>query len=186
MSNCKQQKKLNLYDSEFQKKLNAFFKDVTTSPLKREALKSFESLPFFPIDSSFVTAAKLNRTPNSDFFEMPTSTTRLSKERVFGVLSFEFKSQIYKLNVYQSQISILEGDNTLLLPFLDDTNGLSSYGGGRYINIVIPESDSILLDFNMAYNPYCAYNERYSCPIVPKENYLPFRVEAGVMYNNEY
>lgn len=186
MSNCKQQKKLNLYDSEFQKKLNAFFKDVTTSPLKPEALKSFESLPFFPIDSSFVTVAKLNRTPNSDFFEMPTSTTRLSKERVFGVLSFEFKSQIYKLNVYQSQISILEGDNTLLLPFLDDTNGLSSYGGGRYINIVIPESDSILLDFNMAYNPYCAYNERYSCPIVPKENYLPFRVEAGVMYNNEY
>ena len=117
---------------------------------------------------------------------MPTSTTRLSKERVFGVLSFKFKSQIYKLNVYQSQSSILEGDNTLLLPFLDDTNGLSSYGGGRYINIVIPESDSILLDFNMAYNPYCAYNERYSCPIVPKENYLPFRVEAGVMYNNEY
>ena len=100
--------------------------------------------------------------------------------------NFEFKSQIYKLNVYQSQISILEGDNTLLLPFLDDTNGLSSYGGGRYINIVIPESDTILLDFNMAYNPYCAYNERYSCPIVPKENYLPFRVEAGVMYNNEY
>jgi uncharacterized protein (DUF1684 family) len=133
-----------------------------------------------------VTVAKLNRIPNSDFFEMPTSTTRLTKERVFGVLSFKFKSQIYKLNVYQSQSSILKGDNTLLLPFLDDTNGLSSYGGGRYINIVIPESDSILLDFNMAYNPYCAYNERYSCPIVPKENYLPFRVEAGVMYNNEY
>ena len=70
--------------------------------------------------------------------------------------------------------------NELFLPFLDDTNGMSSYGGGRYLDLQIPTSDSLWLDFNRAYNPYCAYNERYSCPIVPRDNYIPIRVTAGV------
>ena len=68
----------------------------------------------------------------------------------------------------------------LFLPFLDDTNGEGSYGGGRYIDLRIPDSDTMIIDFNTAYNPYCAYNDRYSCPIVPRQNYLDVAIEAGV------
>ena len=59
-------------------------------------------------------------------------------------------------------------------------NGLESYGGGRYIDARIPEGDTFIIDFNKAYNPYCAYNDKYSCPIVPRKNYLKTRIEAGV------
>ena len=72
------------------------------------------------------------------------------------------------------------------MPFLDKTNGISTYGGGRYINLKTPLSNDVIIDFNKAYNPYCAYNELFSCPIVPEDNYLPFDVKAGVMYKTEY
>jgi hypothetical protein len=114
---------------------------------------------------------------------MKTSTTRLSNERVFGILSFTIKGFDYSLKVYQSESSVLESSDYLFLPYLDATNGITTYGGGRYLDLKIPEGDSIWLDFNKSYNPYCVYNERYSCPIVPRENLLPIKVDAGVMYN---
>jgi len=72
-------------------------------------------------------------------------------------------------------------EDYLFLPFLDDTNGNTTYGGGRYVDLRIPKNDTITIDFNTAYSPYCAYNENYSCPIVPRENYLDIKVKAGVM-----
>ena len=68
----------------------------------------------------------------------------------------------------------------LFLPFLDLTNGKTTYSGGRYIDLRIPEGDTIIIDFNKAFNPYCAYSHHYSCPVVPSENYLDFEVRAGV------
>ena len=73
------------------------------------------------------------------------------------------------------------------LPFLDETNGETTYGGGRYIETRIPEGDVLTIDFNKAFNPYCAYNEKYSCPIVPRENYLRIAITAGVKkYKKQY
>ena len=181
--NCKEGKRFSTSESEFQTSLNALFKDASRSPLKPENLKTFKGLSFFPVDSSFVVVAKLKRTNTSNFFEMKTSTTRLSKERVFGILSFKIKGLDYTLKVYQSESSVLESSDYLFLPYLDATNGLTTYGGGRYIDLTIPDGDHIWLDFNKSYNPYCVYNARYSCPIVPRENFLPIKVEAGVMYN---
>ena len=181
--NCKEGKRFSTAESEFQTSLNALFKDASRSPLKPENLKTFKGLSFFPVDSSFVVVAKLKRTNTSNFFEMKTSTTRLSKERVFGILSFKIKGLDYTLKVYQSESSVLESSDYLFLPYLDATNGLTTYGGGRYIDLTIPDGDHIWLDFNKSYNPYCVYNARYSCPIVPRENFLPIKVEAGVMYN---
>ncbi len=71
-------------------------------------------------------------------------------------------------------------DDYLFLPFLDETNGDESYGGGRYVEARIPAGDTLIINFNEAYNPYCAYNERYSCPIVPRANYINTRIKAGV------
>ena len=181
--NCKEGKRFSTTESEFQTSLNALFKDASKSPLKPEDIKTFKGLSFFPVDSSFVVVSKLKRTNTSDFFEMKTSTSRLSKERVFGILSFTIKGLNYNLKVYQSESSVLESSDYLFLPYLDATNGITTYGGGRYLDLKIPEGDSILLDFNKSYNPYCVYNERYSCPIVPRENHLPIKVDAGVMYN---
>ena len=76
-------------------------------------------------------------------------------------------------------------EDYLFLPFIDDTNGEESYGGGRYIDLRIPEGDTIVIDFNKSYNPYCAYNDKYSCPIVPRINYLALEVRAGVMAFNK-
>ncbi len=181
--NCKDGKRFSTTESEFQSSLNALFKDASKSPLKPEDIKTFKGLSFFPVDSSFVVVSKLKKTNTSDFFEMKTSTNRFSKERIFGILSFTIKGINYNLKVYQSESSVLESSDYLFLPYLDATNGITTYGGGRYLDLKIPEGDSVWLDFNKSYNPYCVYNERYSCPIVPRENRLPIKVEAGVMYN---
>jgi uncharacterized protein (DUF1684 family) len=179
--NCQNDKKvIQQFEAEYQKNLNALFKDASKSPLKPNDLKRFKALEFFALDSNFVVRAKLNQTPDSIFFDMRTNTDRFSKERVYGILEFKIDAQKFNLKVYQN-IDALESNNkALFLPFLDDTNGNSSYGGGRYIDLSIPTSDSLWIDFNRAFNPYCAYNEKYSCPIVPRENYIPLPIEAGM------
>lgn len=179
---CKQDKRPIKGETEFQKTINAEFKDASTSPLKDEDRKVFNGLEFFEYDPSYVVTAELKRVKNSKWFNMKTTTDRVSRERIFGVLSFELKGVPCILKVFQGQeLMQKEGfEDYLLLPFLDETNGEDSYGGGRYIDLRIPDTDSIIIDFNKAYNPYCAYNNKYSCPIVPRVNYLKLRVEAGV------
>ncbi|TJY37303.1 DUF1684 domain-containing protein [Pontimicrobium aquaticum] len=179
---CSQQKKPILGETKFQKEQNALFKDASTSPLSDRDRENFESLDFFKYDSTFLVKAELKRTPDTKFFNMKTTTDRVSKERVYGIVTFKISDKTYSLNIYQGEENMqTEGfEDYLFLPFLDATNGESTYGGGRYIDLRIPESDSIEIDFNSAYNPYCVYNEKYSCPIVPRVNYLPIKIEAGV------
>jgi uncharacterized protein (DUF1684 family) len=179
---CNQGKEPIPGDTEFQREINAEYKDASTSPLKDKDRKNFKGLEFFKVDSSFVVTAKFERTPDETPFEMKTTTDRLPVYVKYGVITFNLKGNDYQLNVYQNQdVNKKEGfEDYLFLPFLDDTNGEESYGGGRYIDLKIPESDELVIDFNKAYNPYCAYNEKYSCPIVPRENYLALKVEAGV------
>jgi uncharacterized protein len=179
---CAQEKHPIKGETEFQRELNAEYKDVTKSPLKDKDRKKFKGLDFFKFDSTYVVTAVLKLTPETDFFEMKTTTDRVTKERVFGVLHFTLHGKEQRLNIYQGKDLIQKPgyEDYLFLPFLDETNGLESYGGGRYIDARIPQGDTMIIDFNKAYNPYCAYNEKYSCPIVPRQNYLKTRVEAGV------
>lgn len=169
-------------DTEFQKEINAEYKDASTSPLKDKDRKNFKGLEFFKVDSAYVVTAKFERTPDETPFEMKTTTDRLPVYVKYGIITFNLKGNEYQLNVYQNQdVNKKDGyEDYLFLPFLDDTNGEESYGGGRYIDLKIPDGNELVIDFNKAYNPYCAYNEKYSCPIVPRENYLTLKVEAGV------
>jgi len=178
---CKQGKEPILGDTEFQRKINAEYKGAT-SPLKDIDRKKFNGLEFFKFDSTYVVMATFERTSDEIPFEMKTTTDRLPVYVKYGIVSFNLKGNEYHLNVYQNQDLIKkEGfENYLFLPFLDNTNGAESYGGGRYIDLKFPDGDELTIDFNKAYNPYCAYNEKYSCPIVPIENYLSLKVEAGV------
>ncbi len=166
----------------FQKKLNEEFKDPKTSPLADRHRKDFLSLDFFKPDTNYRVVAEFSLTPDALPFLMPTTTERKSKEKVFGIARFFLNGKWHQLEVYQDQELMLDSkyEKYLFLPFTDQTNGDETYGGGRYIDLSIPEGDSLIIDFNKAYNPYCAYNPKFSCPIVPKVNHLDIAVMSGV------
>ena len=172
---------------EFQFQINADFKNPDESPLSVKDLKNFKGLEFFDIDTSFILTAQFVRTPAEAPFAMPTTTDRKPVYVKYGEVYFQLKAKTIKLNIYQNQELIKKPEyvDYLFLPFTDKTNGETTYSGGRYLDIRIPEGDSIILNFNKAYNPYCAYNHTYSCPIPPSENNLPVSIPAGVkVYKN--
>ena len=167
---------------QFQKKMNEEFKDPETSPLPDRFRKDFTTLDFYEPDTTYRIIAKFTRTPEALPFMMPTTTERQTEEVVFGIITFSLKGRTHKLEVYQNQELMQQEKyrDYLFLPFADLTNGEETYGGGRYLDLTIPTGDTILLDFNKAYNPYCAYNPKYSCPLVPKQNRLDIEITAGV------
>jgi len=162
---------------------NAFFSNPEKSPLTPEGLEHFEGLKFFPVDMKYRIVANFKLTPDASVFLMPTTTERVAEYRKYGIARFELDGREYQLSIYQNQAikDKEEYKDHLFLPFKDLTNGHGSYGGGRYIELKIPEGDKIVIDFNKAYNPYCAYNSKYSCPIPPDENHLEVEIRAGVM-----
>ena len=167
---------------DFQKELNASFKDPEASPLVDKDKMNFQGLDYFLPNVDFVVRAKLIKTPNALPFGMPTTTDRISQERVYGRLYFNLKGNPFSLEVYQS-LDLLEKEgyeDYLFLPFTDLTNGNETYGGGRYLDLRTVQGDSIWIDFNKSYNPYCAYNKKYSCPVVPSQNDLEISIQAGV------
>ncbi|MEJ2585819.1 MAG: DUF1684 domain-containing protein [Robiginitalea sp.] len=139
-------------------------------------------LEFFEPDTTYRVLARLDRTPEALPFDMPTNTNDAARERVYGKLTFKLRGSTFVLEVYQSPelMSDTGYEDYLFLPFTDQTNGGQTFEGGRYIDLRIPEGDSILVDFNKAYNPYCAYNPSYSCPLVPEANHLPVEIPVGV------
>lgn len=172
-------------DTPYQQQLNISFKDATTSPLKKKDLKGFRGLDFFPIDSTFIVKAKLIKTENSPIFKMATTTDREPLYKEFGVLNFEIKGKKLELTIYQSQDDLEDEKykDYLFLPFTDGTSGNESYGGGRYMDLMlsdITKDNTIILNFNNTYNPYCAYNEKFSCPLTPRKNHLDIEIKAGI------
>ncbi|WP_396147772.1 DUF1684 domain-containing protein [Flavobacterium sp.] len=167
---------------EFQENLNLDYADKEKSPLTKEDLKSFKSLDFFPISDKYIVEATFLRTKKEKVFKMKTSTDRLPEYVKYGELSFTIDGVACKLNVYQN-IELIKKpgfDDYLFLPFSDLTSGKESYIGGRYVDLRIQKGKLWTIDFNKAYNPYCAYNHKYSCPIVPLENDLNVEILAGV------
>lgn len=167
---------------EFKLQLNEQFRDSLQSPLLKEDLEVFESLEFYPVNEVFIVEAKFKRAKNEKTFQMKTSTTRTPMYKKYGELHFEIDGKKFKLNLYQNiELSRKPGfKDYLFLPFSDLTNGNETYIGGRYIDFRIPKSEKVIVNFNLAYNPYCAYNYEYSCPIVPLENDLNIEIKAGV------
>lgn len=168
--------------SEFLENQESDFADPEHSPLKEVDLKRFKRLNYFDYDESYCVQASWVRTPGEKPFEMATSTERMPVYVKYGELHFSINGQDLVLAVYQNP-SLTEDEeykDYLFLPFNDLTNGVTTYGGGRYIDFRIPDSGEVQLDLNNSYHPYCAYNYRYSCPIPPEENMLNVAIEAGV------
>ena len=171
--------------TQFQKELNESYKDPKTSPLTPNALKRFKKHEFFPPNLEYRVTARLLVTEATPFFKMKTTTQDLHDYRIFGMVEFSVQGNTFKVPVYQSQrlMDVPEYKDYLFFPFTDLTNGNETYSGGRYIELRIPsEGNELIIDFNKAYNPYCAYNDRYSCPVVPPENHLAIEVMAGTKY----
>ncbi|MBT7816609.1 MAG: DUF1684 domain-containing protein [Polaribacter sp.] len=169
----------------YQQELNASYKDASKSPLKKRDLKNFKGLDFFPVDSTFIVIANLTKTINAPTFEMATTTDRKPLYKEYGILKFNLKGKKCVLKIYQSQDDLRDKKykNHLFLPFTDDTSGEESYGGGRYMDVMTTDEKAdgtIELNFNNTYNPYCAYNDKYSCPLTPRKNHLDVEVKAGI------
>ena len=175
--------------NKFQNDLNKEYLNPKESPLRGDNLRNFKKHPFFPVDLKYRVTAKFVKTENPVPFELPTSSGKVKQYREYGKADFELDGKKYTLTVYQS-LDLIKMDrykDHLFLPFRDETNGKETYGGGKYMDLKIPKGDEIILDFNLSYQPYCAYNAfDYNCPIVPENNKLPVRIEAGVMYEDVY
>lgn len=147
------------------------------SPLTDEQKQSFTKLNFYPIDPSYKVKALMVPIENKKVREVPL--TDGSKERYIehSYAEFELEGKPQKLLLMQSMD---EADKrNFFLAFADETSGMDTYGGGRYINARQDGKTSITIDFNLAYNPYCAYNPDYACPIPPKENIMEIPIPVG-------
>lgn len=174
---------------KFQKELNTEYLNPKKTPLRGDNLKNFKKHPFFPINLKYRVTAKFVKTENPVPFELPTSSGKFKQYQEYGKATFELDGKSLTLALYQSLdlMKMKKYKDYLFLPFRDETNEKETYGGGKYMDLKIPAGNEIILDFNQSYQPYCAYNAfDYNCPIVPEENKLPIRIEAGVMYEDVY
>ncbi|WP_158838191.1 DUF1684 domain-containing protein [Polaribacter sp. L3A8] len=186
MMSCNSQGKRPLMGKTvYQQELNASYKDGSKSPLKKKDLRNFNGLDFFTVDATFIVNAKFTKIENAPTFEMATTTDRKPLYKKYGLLNFTLNGEKCELTIYQSQDDLRDEKykDYLFLPFTDDTSGNESYGGGRYMDVMstdITANNTVMLNFNNTYNPYCAYNDKYSCPLTPRKNHLNVEVKAGI------
>ncbi|WP_018630081.1 DUF1684 domain-containing protein [Niabella aurantiaca] len=139
---------------------------------------------FFPVDESYRVTARFTKETNSTWMPVATSSGKPKQYRIYGWLEFTLAGSKQKLALYQSQFLLQQKvyADYLFLPFKDATNGKESYATGRYLDLKTTDirNGQLILDFNKAYNPYCAYvSEGYSCPVPPRENHLKIAINAG-------
>lgn len=166
----------------FWAKIDSAYSDTLHSPLPKEERKGFIALGRFAADPAFRVKARFVA-QDGPVFGMKTTSQREPQYQSIGILHFVLDGKEEQLTVYRNvDLSRLpEYVNYLFVPFTDLTNGESTYGGGRYIDLQGPLKQEVELDFNRAYNPYCAYGGAYSCPIPPMENHVEVAVQAGVL-----
>jgi uncharacterized protein (DUF1684 family) len=145
---------------------------------ERPAKTSFEHLLYFPPDRSYEVRATLVPIPEPDAVEMLTSQGLKKTFYRYARLQFEIDGEERELVAYKSALSG-EGSELLFVPFRDATSGKETYGGGRFMDVEQPEGDTLVLDFNRAYNPLCNYSPGFNCPIPPRENHLDIPIPVG-------
>jgi uncharacterized protein (DUF1684 family) len=159
-------------------------KEFLAEVLNEEERKIHPEICFFPVKQGFIVEADFTKEIGPAFV-MPMSKERTVYYRKVGYLSFRINDTLCKLNVYQNLD--LAGQkaykNYYFVPFKDATTGISTYGAGKYLDCYFSKkAKKVTLDFNTSYHPYCAYSDRYSCPIVPAENRIPVAITAGECY----
>lgn len=160
--------------ANFRKEKDRFFKTSDQSPLTAQQKKTFHGLAYFPGNPALRFEIPLEKFAKPEYVRMQTSTGATQDYVRAGQIHFRVNGQEATLQVYASAQG---GD--YFIPFVDATSPIETYGAGRYLEPEDLGNGKLLADLNLAYNPYCAYNERWSCPIPPKENRVTVRIEAG-------
>jgi len=156
---------------------NTYLLEAPDSPVPPDKRDTLLPLPYYPIDPGYAVPAALSLSNERPVFDMPTSTGAIRKMQLVGVLEFSLLGKSQSLGAF-----VPEGTqriNRLFVPFADLTTGNSTYSAGRYLDIDTTTTGYYTIDFNQAYNPYCAYNETYECPFPPPPNRLNTSVLAG-------
>ena len=156
----------------FRAEKDEFFGKHPQSPLSPEQRRVFEGLKYFPENPDLRLDVKVDEFPVKEELAMQTSTGDVQMYTKFGKFSFTVGGQKVELTIYQN-------DNGFFLPFVDSLAGKETYPAGRYLEPEPLPDGRFFVDFNLAYNPYCAYNEMWSCPITPAENRLKVAIQAG-------
>ncbi|BAU53763.1 DUF1684 domain-containing protein [Mucilaginibacter gotjawali] len=178
---------LQSFGQDYKARINAFRKGYendfltdASSPLKKDDL---QFLRFYDADSSYRVTADVKYLTGESIFMMPTFNGASQQYVRYALLNFRLNGKELQLTVYRSiaLANVTAYKDYLFLPFTDNTNGNTTYGGGRYIDLNTADfkGATMMLDFNKAYNPYCAFSGKYSCPKPPAENYLAVAIEAG-------
>jgi uncharacterized protein (DUF1684 family) len=149
-----------------------YMRDDPTSPLGKDERSGFTGLKYYPYNPALALELALDRDVASEPVHMGTSTGDNQEYARVGKVHFDVNGEAAEVTLYG------EADN-LFLPIRDATSGHATYGAGRYLEPEMTGEDTVLVDFNLLYNPYCAYNEQFSCPLPPVENWLPVPIEAG-------
>ncbi len=156
----------------FRAEKDKFFATHPQSPLTPEQKRLFKSLTYFPENPTLRLEVMVEEFPRKDAIQMQTTTGSVQTYTRFGKFKFSVEGQEAELTVYA-------GPHGYFLPFVDSLAGAETYGAGRYLEPEPVDDGKFLVDFNLAYNPYCAYNDRWTCPITPRENRLAIPVRAG-------
>ncbi|WP_439481835.1 DUF1684 domain-containing protein [Cyclobacterium plantarum] len=154
-----------------------FLKYNMESPLTEDQKQELDSLDFYPIDPSYKVRARMVPVANKRILEIPMTDGSIERYIRHSFAEFELAEKPVKLLLLQAED---ETDlRNFFLAFADETSGEETYGGGRYLNLRQDGQSSITIDFNLAFNPYCAYNPDFACPIPPRENILEIPIKAG-------
>ncbi len=156
----------------FRKEKDEFFRESRHSPLLAEQQGAFSGLSYFPENPELRLELEVERFPEGQEIKIQTNTGEVQTYRRFGRIKFEVEGQPIELTIF-------ENEDGYFLPFADSLAGRETYGAGRYLEPERQADGRFEVDFNLAYNPYCAYNERWSCPITPPENRLKVPIRAG-------
>jgi uncharacterized protein (DUF1684 family) len=157
---------------DFRSNKDDFFAHHPQSPLTAEQKRSFKGLNYFPPNPALHLEVQVEEFPVKEQIQMQTTTGDIQVYQRYGRFQFTVGDQPAELTIYSSE-------DGYFLPFVDSLEGKETYPAGRYLEPETLGKGRFLVDFNLAYNPYCAYNERWSCPMTPFENRLKVPVRAG-------
>jgi uncharacterized protein (DUF1684 family) len=160
--------------TEFRKQKDQYFLLDEHSPLTQEQKAEFKGLKYFPENPELLFELHIDEFPEKETIQMQTSTGDIQTYKRFGKIRFHIDGEKVELTIFASQ-------HGFFLPFVDSQAGNETYGAGRYLDPYLLPGGKLLVDFNHAYNPYCAYNDLYSCPLPPAENRLNVAMKAGEM-----
>lgn len=155
-----------------------FFRRNPHSPLPPDDREEFEGLSYFPPDERYRFEVPLYEHAEKESIQVETTTEGTQDYLRWGEFQVEIDGSAIALQAYKAD----PDEDRLWVPFRDQTNGEETYGGGRYLDLEAEEhrtNDEWILDFNAAYNPFCAYSHRYECPLIPMDNWLEIPIEAG-------